>query len=231
MNYERHMQKTQLKHLKPDGCLAKALAQGLALLAVGFLLSGCENSSGSSGFSPSTFGDNDPGVVVAMGDSLTTGSALRGPSYPSLVEQMSGKTVINQGVNGALSSDGVNRITDVLQHYKPGYVFILYGVNDVIHISSDNWTIENLRFMIQAARYNLTIPIVGTISPRYRWDGTSRHTSLNERIRQLCKEEKVRLADVEAEFGDAQDLMLPDGLHPNDSGNLIIATVFYEALR
>ncbi len=210
------------------GRLALAL---LLPLSGGLIMTGCEKSSGSSEFGPGSFGDNDRNVIVAMGDSLTTGSAISGPSYPQIVAQMSGKLVINEGVNGALSVDGAARISGVLQRDKPGYVFILYGVNDVIHIGSDDWTVENLRLMIQAARENKTVPIVGTISPRFRWDGTNRHAGLNERIRELCREEKVRLADVEREFGDNQALMLPDGFHPNENGNLIIATVFYEALR
>lgn len=204
----------------------------LILAACTCLTAGCETSS-SSPVPAIPFGDNDPNVVVAMGDSVTKGSAIRGPSYPQLVADWSGKTVINEGVGGALSSDGVNRIAGILARDKPGFVFILYGINDIIHVGSDNWTIENLRQMIRLARENQTYPIVGTIPPRYRgYDDffDPRHTALNRRIRELCIEENVVLADVELAFDNNPELLLPDFFHPNEAGNQVIATVFYETL-
>lgn len=195
------------------------------------LLAGCEPFSSSSK-DPDSSGNNDPNMVLALGDSVTAGSAISGLSYPQLVADFSGKTVINEGVGGALSSDGADRIQGLLETHKPEHVFILYGINDIIHVSSDDWTIENLRFMINAARNNKSSAIVGTIPPRYRGDDVfdHRHVSLNNRIRQLCLEESVTLADVESAFDYNLELLQEDGFHPNEDGNRLIALVFYEAL-
>jgi len=201
----------------------------LTIAACASVLAGCETSS-SSKAPVIPFGDNDPNVIVAMGDSVTRGTAISGPSYPQLVADWSGKTVINEGVGGALSSDGVNRIAGVLERENPGFVFILYGINDNIHVGSDNWTIANLREMIRLARENQTYPIVGTIPPRFQSNGENRHAGLNQRIRDLCNEEDVVLADVDRAFDNNPDLLLEDGFHPNEAGNQIIATVFYETL-
>jgi lysophospholipase L1-like esterase len=84
--------------------------------------------------------------------------------------------------------------------------------------------------MIEIARANKTFPIVGTVPPRKNSSGENRHAGINERIRLLCEEEKVTLADVEAAFNEDYTLMMPDGYHPNEDGNLLIAIVFHEAL-
>jgi lysophospholipase L1-like esterase len=204
----------------------------VGLAVCGCLMTGCEDSSSSSS-GASKFGDNNPNVVAALGDSVTAGSEISGPSFPQIVAEMSGKTVINEAFGGALSSDGLAQIGELLARVKPGYIFILYGINDIIHIGNDDWTIDNLKQMIQIAKQNKTNPIVGTIPPRYSGSGTFNplHQELNRRIRILCKAEGARVADVEREFGDDVTLMQADGFHPNENGNLIIATVFYEALR
>lgn len=234
----------------------------LAFALCGFFMVGCENSSSSSNSSTpvdssspanssspadssdsadsyrpadfaSGFGDNDPNVVLALGDSITEGSAISGPSFPQIVAGMSGKSVINAGVGGTMSIDGLNEIGELLAQNKPGYVFILFGVNDLIHVGDYGWTIDNLRQMIRIAKQNNTRPIVGTIPPRYRGDGVTNamHQRLNRLIRALCKDEKAQLADVEKEFGSDTTLIQEDGMHPTEEGNLIVATVFYEALR
>jgi len=192
----------------------------LVLAICGGLTAGCEPSSKVRSI-PLQFGANNPNVVVAMGDSVTDGSAINGKSYPQIVAELSGKTVINEGVGGAFSSDGVRRIGAILEREKPGFIFILYGINDVIHVGRNERTIENLRQMIQLARQNQTHPIVGTITPRFRWNGANSHAGLNRRIRELCVEEDVILADVEKEFGDNQALFWPDLIHPNEDGNLL----------
>lgn len=204
----------------------------LVFAVCGFLMTGCENSSDSSD-SSAGFGDNDRNVILALGDSITAGSEIRGPAFPQIVADMSGKAVINAGVGGELSIDGLNEISELLTQIKPGYVFILYGVNDLIHVGNYDWTIENLRQMIWIAKENKTHPIVGTITPRFGGNGSinAGHQELNRRIRILCTEEKIRLADVELEFDDDVTLMQADGMHPTEDGNVIIAAVFYEAMR
>lgn len=206
----------------------------LVLLAAGgFMVTGCEESPVSSNTAKLLFGNNNPNVIVAMGDSVTAGTEISGPAFPQLVAQMSGKNVINEGRGGAFSWDGVQRIGGVLSREQPGYVFILYGINDLIHGISRNDTIENLRQMIRVAKENHTYPIVATVPPRYRGNGlfNPNHEALNRLIRNLCKEENVRLADIELEFNNNPALLQADGFHPNEDGNLVIAMVFYEALR
>jgi len=214
---------------------------GFALIGAWFAvaLSGCESSSASEREDNDEAdveqpdNDTDSNVLVALGDSVTTGEEITGPSYPQILAGLLGKTVVNEGTGGALSSDGVSKINSVLTRYNPSQALILYGINDVIHVGNEDWTIGNLQTMVRACKEYGTQPVLGTIPPRYRGDGVwdPRHTSLNQRIRQLARSEGIPLADVEAEFGFNEALMLPDGYHPNDDGTRIIAFTFYDAVQ
>jgi lysophospholipase L1-like esterase len=207
---------------------AMRLAAWLVFPILSVMLGGCEGGGGSS--APAhDFGSNDPNVVACLGDSITEGYLLASAdSYPSQLAAMTGKTVHNRGVGGTRSSYGVSIVGSVLARYKPGYMPILYGINDLIHGVSKNEIIGNLRTMIQAAKANSTVPIIATLTPCYAshaWiEGDD--MALNGLIRTLADEEGVDCADLEAEFGSDESLILPDGLHPNAAGAAVIAQTF-----
>ncbi|MFC1462587.1 SGNH/GDSL hydrolase family protein [Verrucomicrobiota bacterium] len=196
------------------------------LLALSFLI-GCEDDKGIG--DGHDFRDNDPGVVLALGDSITEGHDLSAENtYPAQLAPMIGKTVINQGSGGQRSAGGRSRVDGVLRQYKPGFVLIFYGANDVIHDVPHEDTIANLREMISAAKANSTVPVVATLLPAYTehtymQGGISR---LNPMIRELASAEGVALADMESAFGSDESLLQDDGLHPSESGARLIAQVF-----
>ena len=209
-----------------------------ALLAVGLVMVGCEDS----GDSPShDFGDNDPNLYVAMGDSITEGVDVT--PYPFMLSEYLGKTVVNEGYGGEHAYEAVWRIDALLADYKPGYLLILYGANDLLHFVPDYDIVEDLRFLVMRAKESKTIPVIATLTPMVRshsvFDGAVK--SLNSRIREMAKEEGIKVVDLEAIFGDRDadldpyildenDYLQWDGLHPNEEGNRQMALAFLDAL-
>ena len=198
------------------------------------LVTGCEDDdSNTPKETPHDFGDNNQDLFVAIGDSITHGYGLSGSqSYPVQLSAMLAKTVINEGRDGERSDSGSARISGVLRNRKPGYILILYGANDIIHDYSSSHILNNLRSMVQAAKNNKTIPIIGTLTPgiwghSYMEGGLDR---LNPLIRQMAAEEGVSVADLDAAFNWDGSYMLSDGLHPNYSGQNLIATTFYNVI-
>ncbi len=180
----------------------------------------------------SDFGNNDPNLVVCMGDSITSGEELPGkPAYPDRLASLTGKNVVNEGVGGVTSTYGLGIIDDVLRS-RPGYVLIMYGVNDVHQGVGLSHTLDNLETMVRAARDNHTIPILGTITPRWaggdEWD--DRHETWAGAIRGLASSLNCRLADVAEEFDHDPSLFIDDGMHPNNEGTQVIAQTFAEQL-
>ncbi len=200
----------------------------LGSLAGIVFLCGCEDSGGGD-----DVGDNNPDLVVCLGDSITAGYRCDGAPYPTQLAAMSGKTVRNMGVPGARTSAGVSKITSALA-CKPGYVCILYGANDAIKEggSSANSVKESLRAMITACKENKSIPIIATTPPMIRghsiFDGGAR--TINEAIRSLADEEGVRLVDLYPAFEGGEVYIGDDGLHPNAAGAALIAQKFNDEL-
>jgi len=193
---------------------------------------GSDDDDGDSG--GGDFGDNNPKVIVCMGDCITGDINYPGVApYPSaLAGMMPEKIVITEGGGAAKSSDGAARVNGVLNKDTPGYLLILYGTNDILHSLGHDGIINNLRFIVQAAKNNKSIPIIGTLPPM-----TYSHAiyngsidALNVKIRQMASEEGCRLADLASEFSGTSPEMFPDGRHPNADGVAIIAVAFKEKI-
>ena len=191
-------------------------------------LTGCDGGGGGGG--SHDFGDNDPNVVSAMGDSITEGSGVT--PYTSILAGMTGKTVINHGSGGATAGDGAGRISGVLASDKPGYVLIFYGANDVISGVGMDATIGALGAIVDACKANHSVPVLATILPMQAvhemFDGAGQE--LNRRIRSLGSEKGVKVVNLEGEFGRPSDLLQDDGLHPTEAGSVVIADSFAGAI-
>lgn len=186
----------------------------LAVAALALWVCGCEDDD-----APPDFGENDPNVVVAAGDSLTQGG------YPSLLAAQIGKTVIDAGHGGYQTSSGLSVVNSALSRNKPGYVLIWYGANDVIHDLSHESIIANLRTMIQAAKANKTVPIISNCTPMY-WGHDIFNGSvqlLNPKIAQLASEEGITMVDMAGAFGTDTSYYVADGLHFNSAGDELVA--------
>lgn len=192
---------------------------------------GCDNGGGGGSGGGHDFGDNNPDVIVAMGDSITEGSGVSSP-YPSILAGMVGKTVINHGSGGATAGDGAGSIGGVLANDKPGYVLILYGANDAISGVGPDSTIGALGAIIEACKANKTVPVIATLTPMQGlhelFAGGAQE--LSRRIRSLAGQTGTALCDLENEFGYPSPLLQEDGLHPTDEGCVVIADSFASKL-
>jgi len=202
----------------------------VVVCALGFVaLTGCEDDNEA----PFDYGDNDPNLYVSMGDSITLGiEPFSGTPYPDQLAGMLGKTVLNYGVDGAFSYEGAGSVGHVLANTRTGHLLIMYGANDLIWGASSAEIVGNLRTMVQAAKANKTKAVVATLPAMTRhamhfYDAT---LALNTQIRQMAAEENIRVAETEPVFLGREEALLPDGLHPNNEGNRLIAEAFRNAL-
>jgi len=88
-------------------------------------------------------------TIVAFGNSLTFGTGTnRESSYPSVLQQLTGLTVINEGIPGHTTEDGLKRIDKVLTQYNPELVILCLGGNDFLRKKPINETKTNLLAII-----------------------------------------------------------------------------------
>ncbi len=95
----------------------------------------------------------DNAVVLAFGDSLTYGSgAAENESYPAVLGQLIGHKVLNYGIPGEISGDGLARLPGVLDREKPALLILCHGANDILRRMDRRQAAENLRAMVRLAR-------------------------------------------------------------------------------
>jgi len=92
-------------------------------------------------------------VILAFGDSLTYGTGTdKNSSYPAILEKLTQHKVINKGVTGEISSEGLKRLTKLLDQYKPSLLILIHGGNDILRKIPHEQTTANLRKMIALAK-------------------------------------------------------------------------------
>ena len=186
-------------------------------------LVGC--GGGGGGLKNSNPGDNDVKVVVAFGDSITQGSECPCTPYPARASAATGLTFVNCGVGGSRAADNVGRTKQAIDKYHPGFMIILYGVNDIITSRSIGSIVDALGSMVDICRENHVVPVLMSyplpitghevFRPRTR--------TLNEKIKSLASSKGVKFVNLESEFNCSPEFYMEDGLHPNDAGTALMA--------
>ena len=193
-----------------------------------------QGGGGSKPYENHDFGDNDPNLAVAIGDSVVEGYSCDTETldFPARIAQMTGMSVVNLGQSSESSGPCAARTPGVLDDFKPGFLLILTTHNDAIHERDADEVANNLRAMIHAAKDRKVVPIVATpvpISGPRVW-ATGPAEDYTVAIRALTSEEGVPLVDLEREFGEDSASLQCDGLHLNDEGSVIAAAAFADKL-
>lgn len=197
----------------------------LLLIAALSVFVGCENGGGEE----FDFGENNPDLYIAIGDSITRGTGT--PGYPAFLAALLGKPVENRSVGGTVSKDAISAADRALRS-KPGTLLILYGSNDAIHGLSRTGAGENLRTVVQMAIANMTLPVIATIphmtGSHAVFDGSA--ADISALIREIAATEGARLVDLRSEIPADPALLQPDGLHPTEATDMLIAELFSQQL-
>jgi acyl-CoA thioesterase-1 len=190
--------------------------------------------------------DPYPYRFLAFGDSITWGlypvdDPVQDPyyPYPSILQDTlwlrayTQYNVVNSGVSGERTEDGMNRIKIVVNEYRPQYVLIMEGTNDVSKEVPPAEVYDNLVLMIANATQNSGVVgvkvMLATIIPRV--DERLEQTRLmNElAIKPVAEDRHVPLTDqwqAFMDYGDWASIMW-DEKHPNQVGLQLIADTFY----
>jgi lysophospholipase L1-like esterase len=92
-------------------------------------------------------------TILAFGDSITAGhGAKKGEDYPTRLAELLGVRVINAGISGETSSEGLARFEETLAHTLPDVAIICEGGNDILRRQDIAATKQNLASIIELAR-------------------------------------------------------------------------------
>jgi acyl-CoA thioesterase I len=164
------------------------------------------------------------GTIAFLGDSLTEGHGLDpAQAYPALVE-IKGMTMLNLGVSGSKTEDGLQRLKDYFQNGgSPRLVVIALGANDILHGVAPGVTEANLESAIQECK-NRGVPVMlcGIRIPgKFGTDAIFKQAAGNNRV--------PLLLDVMAGEASEENYLQDDG-HPNADGQKLMAEKMQAAL-
>jgi acyl-CoA thioesterase I len=167
-------------------------------------------------------------VIVAFGDSLTAGfGADVGSSYPDYLQKdLDAKgyryQVINQGISGNTTKDGVDRLEDALR-LKPVLVIVAFGGNDGMRGLPITNTRDNLDLIVATLLHSGAKVVLGgiTLPPNY---GSDYVRQFNQTYALLATKYHVPMLPflLQGVYGVAGG-MQTDGIHATDEGNAQVA--------
>lgn len=165
-------------------------------------------------------------VVLAFGDSLTYGYGSVAQAYPTQLETLIGRRVVNAGISGEVSSNGLRRLPKLLEMYEPSLVILCHGGNDILRRSSKERLKANLISMIQLVRESgATVLLVGV--PGFGMLGLSTVPLYEE----VAVEQDVLYEGAVLEKIENEASLKSDRIHPNALGYGLMAEAFANVLR
>jgi len=166
-------------------------------------------------------------VILAFGDSLTYGTgATLDRSYPAVLEQLSGRKVVNAGVPGEVTEAGLTRLSVTLEEIRPQLLILCLGGNDMLrHVSPDE-TVQNLEKMVAISRaQGVPVLLLGVPRPAlFGLESAPFYSELAEKF-DLPLESEI-IPDVLSDTN-----LKSDQIHPNAEGYRLIAEAIHGKLK
>ena len=176
-------------------------------------------------------------TILFLGDSLTDGLGVsKEDAFPKLVENLiqtelhKSIIVINGGVSGSTTSDGLARLKWYMKK-KPYLVFLALGVNDGLRGLDLEQSQKNLEDIIKyAQKYNAKVLLAGMlIPPNY---GPEYSTQFKEMYQKIQVKYKLKSMSFLLDgIAGKKEFNQRDGIHPNEKGHKYIAKKVFEFIK
>ncbi len=166
-------------------------------------------------------------VILAFGDSLTYGTgAGRSESYPAILERLTGHKVINSGISGEVSEQGLRRLPDALEKHRPQLLILCHGGNDLLRRKKGLANMKtNVHNMIRLAKdKNIQVVLLGVPKPGLFLSSYEGYTEIAESTGVVFIEKVI--PKVLSKKG-----LKSDAIHPNAAGYKVIAETIHSVLK
>lgn len=160
----------------------RGIIASVILLALLISVSGCSEQIELRYLQPDS-------TILAFGDSLTQGVGSTGDGdYPHQLQQLSGRKVINAGVSGEVSAEGLQRLPELLSQYQPALLILLEGGNDILRNRDKAQLKQNLAQMIELAQQqNVDVVLVAVPEKKLFSDSAPLYRELAEQYQLIIE--------------------------------------------
>ena len=185
----------------------------------------------------STTSSEENNSILIYGDSISAGYGMEKESQwsESLKTLLSDKgfkiSVYNRSVSGETTGGGLTRISKILDELKPTFLLLELGGNDALRGYPPKKIYENLNKMIEASEergiegFLMQIRILPNYGKRYQTQFESIYPTLSQ------EKEVILLPFMLNDIALKKELMLPDGIHPNEDAQPLIAEIVFNSLK
>ena len=171
----------------------------------------------------------DDKKLLILGDSISAGFGIKeSQNWTTLMKSSfsrEGKNlkIINSSISGDTTSGGLSRISRDLNTYEPDFVLVELGGNDALRGYPISRIKQNLLKIVSKISSNQSIPIIMQIKipPNY---GKKYIGAFENIYSEVASETDAKLISFMLEnVALRDDLMQPDGIHPNEKAQTVIA--------
>ena len=185
----------------------------------------------------STASSEENNSILIYGDSISAGYGMEKESQwsESLKTLLSDKgykiSVYNRSVSGETTGGGLTRISRILDELKPTFLLLELGGNDALRGYPPKKIYENLNKMIEASKergidvFLMQIRILPNYGKRYQTQFESIYPTLSQ------EKEVILLPFMLNDIALKKELMLSDGIHPNEDAQPLIAEIVFNSLK
>jgi acyl-CoA thioesterase I len=175
-------------------------------------------------------------TLVVLGDSISAGYGVSKESqWTVLLQKEMDKNgdsiqIVNSSISGDTTGGGLSRLKKILNNESPDFVLIELGGNDALRGYPPKKIKSNLRSIADLSIKNGAEVILMQIRipPNY---GSRYVTAFESLYPELANEMDISYMDFMLEkVALESDLMLPDGIHPNEKAQPIIAEFIYDQI-
>lgn len=158
------------------------------------------------------------GPVVILGDSLAAGTgAASGEGFVDLLQQRLGVEIVNRGIPGNTTAQGLARLQKDVLSLEPSLVIVELGGNDVLQKVEPAQTFQNLEKIVDAIQAQRTPVLLlgirgGLVKDRFASE-----------FRRLSKDKQTALVENIMEGVLTQPGLKADPIHPNAAGYRVLA--------
>jgi acyl-CoA thioesterase-1 len=178
-------------------------------------------------------------TIVCLGDSLTSGMSAtvvgkddKSKAWPAFLQNKVNIPVINAGVGGNTTAQGLARVKKDVLSKNPRIVIIELGINDYwqkVPLSTTKNNLQKIIDMVNDGRrkiYLTSCSWFGSIPNDQVWAA-----QVEDVFNTLASSNNIELIDATFVLDILKEHLSADNMHPNAKGNEIMADYFFEALK
>ena len=179
----------------------------------------------------------DDKKLLILGDSISAGFGIKeSQNWTTLMKSSFSKEgkslkIINSSISGDTTSGGLSRISRDLNTYEPDFVLVELGGNDALRGYPISRIKQNLLKIVSIISSNQSIPIIMQIKipPNY---GKKYIDAFENIYSEVASETNAKLISFMLEnVALSDDLMQPDGIHPNINAQPLISKQVKEEIQ